>query len=104
MEGLKAKTTSMYDGEAREIAHVKNVSDLVSKVGTSNIAHRNIVSLTNGSSVRCASFFFYVASQVLYRQKWDETKDRYLLPPDAPELVLAVKNAANLSKVGIWPS
>lgn len=37
--------------------------------------------------------------QVLYRQKWDETKDRYLLPPDAPELVLAVKNAANYSKV-----
>lgn len=47
---------------------------------------------------------FYVAPQVLYRQKWDETKDRYLLPPDAPELVLAVKNAANMSKVGIWPS
>lgn len=38
--------------------------------------------------------------QVLYRQKWDETKDKYLLPPDAPELVLAVKNAANYSKVG----
>lgn len=37
--------------------------------------------------------------KVLYRQKWDETKDRYLLPPDAPELVLAVKNAANFSKV-----
>lgn len=41
--------------------------------------------------------------QVLYRQKWDETKDRYLLPPDAPELVLAVKNAANYSKVStMW--
>uniref|UniRef100_A0A3B1J1P5 Nebulin n=1 Tax=Astyanax mexicanus TaxID=7994 RepID=A0A3B1J1P5_ASTMX len=66
MEGLKAKTTSLYDGEAREVAHVKHVSDLVSKV--------------------------------LYRQKWDETKDKYLLPPDAPELVLAVKNAANYSK------
>lgn len=36
MEGLKAKTTSMYNGEAREIAHVKNVTDLVSKVRTSN--------------------------------------------------------------------
>lgn len=32
MEGLKAKTTSLYDGEAREIGHVKHVSDLVSKV------------------------------------------------------------------------
>lgn len=38
--------------------------------------------------------------KVLYKQKWEETKDRYLLPPDAPELVLAVKNAANYSKVG----
>uniref|UniRef100_A0A3Q3AAG1 Nebulin-like n=1 Tax=Kryptolebias marmoratus TaxID=37003 RepID=A0A3Q3AAG1_KRYMA len=36
--------------------------------------------------------------KVLYKQKWEETKDRYLLPPDAPELVLAVKNAANFSK------
>lgn len=38
MEGLKAKTGSLYDGEAREIAHVKKVSDLVSKVSTSNVA------------------------------------------------------------------
>uniref|UniRef100_A0A3Q4FYN3 SH3 domain-containing protein n=1 Tax=Neolamprologus brichardi TaxID=32507 RepID=A0A3Q4FYN3_NEOBR len=67
MEGNKARTTSLYDGEAREIAHVKHVSELISKV--------------------------------LYRQKWDETKDKYLLPPDAPELVQAVKNAANYSKV-----
>ncbi|KAL2081211.1 hypothetical protein ACEWY4_023064 [Coilia grayii] len=66
MEGLKGNTVCNYDGEAREIAHVKAVTDLISKV--------------------------------LYRQKWDETKDRYLLPPDAPELVLAVKNAANYSK------
>lgn len=46
MEGLKAKTTSMYDGEAREIAHVKNVSDLVSKVSKSNITHQNAVNLS----------------------------------------------------------
>lgn len=32
MEGLKAKTTSLYDGEAREVVHVKHVTDLVSKV------------------------------------------------------------------------
>lgn len=67
MEGNKVRCTSLYDGEAREIAHVKHVSELISKV--------------------------------LYRAKWDETKDKYLLPPDAPELVLAVKNAANYSKV-----
>uniref|UniRef100_A0A3Q3IH06 SH3 domain-containing protein n=1 Tax=Monopterus albus TaxID=43700 RepID=A0A3Q3IH06_MONAL len=66
MEGNKARTTSMYDGEARDITHAKHVSELVSKV--------------------------------LYRQQWDETKDRYHLPPDSPELVQAVKNAANFSK------
>lgn len=32
MEGAKAKTMCNYDGEAREIAHVKNVTDLISKV------------------------------------------------------------------------
>lgn len=41
MEGLKAKTGSLYDGEAREIQHVKNVSDLVSKVSMFNIAYQN---------------------------------------------------------------
>lgn len=48
MEGLKAKTGSLYDGEAREIAHVKNVTDLVSKVSTSKKSHQIIVSLTRG--------------------------------------------------------
>ncbi|KAJ8350700.1 hypothetical protein SKAU_G00258300 [Synaphobranchus kaupii] len=66
MAALNSQADCNYDGEAREIAHAKHVSDLVSKV--------------------------------LYRQNWDEIKDRYLLPPDAPELVLAVKNAANYSK------
>lgn len=32
MEGKKVRTTSLYDGEAKEIAHVKHVSDLISKV------------------------------------------------------------------------
>lgn len=32
MEGNRARTTSMYDGEAKEIAHVKRVSELISKV------------------------------------------------------------------------
>lgn len=35
MEGNKARTTSLYDGEAKEIAHVKHVSDLISKVSLS---------------------------------------------------------------------
>ncbi|XP_048834928.1 nebulin isoform X16 [Brienomyrus brachyistius] len=66
MEGVKSQTMSHYDGTAREITHVKHVSELLNKA--------------------------------LYRQKWDETKDKYLLPPDAPELVQAVKNAQNYSK------
>lgn len=37
MEGNKARTTSLYDGEAREIAHVKHVSDLVSKVSIATL-------------------------------------------------------------------
>lgn len=40
MEGLKSKTGSMYDGEAREVQHVKNVSDLVSKVSISNTIYQ----------------------------------------------------------------
>lgn len=32
MEGNKARTTSLYDGEAKEVGHVKRVSELVSKV------------------------------------------------------------------------
>lgn len=32
MEGIKARTTSLYGGEAREVAHVKHVSELISKV------------------------------------------------------------------------
>lgn len=37
MEGNKARTTSLYDGEAREIAHVKRVSELISKVSCLNL-------------------------------------------------------------------
>lgn len=37
--------------------------------------------------------------QVLYKQNWEDTKDKYLLPPDAPELVQAIKNTAMFSKV-----
>lgn len=94
MEGNKARTTSLYDGEAKEVAHVKRVSDLVSKV--SPWINWNL----KYSKGKKNAFMILFTLQVLYRQKWDETKDRYLLPPDAPEFVLAVKNAANYSKVG----
>lgn len=32
MEGNKARTTSLYDGEAKDVQHVKRVSELMSKV------------------------------------------------------------------------
>ncbi|ETE62013.1 Nebulin, partial [Ophiophagus hannah] len=37
-------------------------------------------------------------SEVLYKQNWEENKEKYLLPPDAPELVHAIKNTALFSK------
>ena len=37
MEGNKTRTTSLYDGEAREVAHVKRVSELISKVSYLNL-------------------------------------------------------------------
>lgn len=37
MEGNKTRTTSLYDGEAREVAHVKRVSELISKVNYLNL-------------------------------------------------------------------
>ncbi|KAJ8784228.1 hypothetical protein J1605_008379 [Eschrichtius robustus] len=37
--------------------------------------------------------------EVLYKQNWEDTKDKYLLPPDAPELVQAIKNTAMFSKI-----
>ncbi|EGW14238.1 Nebulin [Cricetulus griseus] len=39
-----------------------------------------------------------VPGEVLYKQNWEDTKDKYLLPPDAPELVQAIKNTAMFSK------
>ena len=44
--------------------------------------------------------FSALSVQVLYKQNWEDTKDKYLLPPDAPELVQAIKNTAMFSKVG----
>lgn len=100
MEGTKLRNTSLYDGEAREVLHVKHVSELISKV--SNLKKK---SKTWAFSDRSAESSWLTPEllfllKVLYKQKWEETKDRYSLPPDAPELVLAVKNAANYSKVG----
>lgn len=37
MEGNKARTTSLYDGEAKEVAHVKHVTQLMSKVSYLNL-------------------------------------------------------------------
>lgn len=43
--------------------------------------------------------FICLNKQVLYKQKWEESKDVYQLPCDAPELVRAVKFAEAFSQV-----
>uniref|UniRef100_A0A671PN67 Nebulin-like n=1 Tax=Sinocyclocheilus anshuiensis TaxID=1608454 RepID=A0A671PN67_9TELE len=78
-----------YDisAETPEMIRIKKAQEQLSEVCT-----------LDGSYLYFSIFLYICFFQVLYRQKWDETKDKYLLPPDAPELVLAVKNAANYSK------
>ncbi|XP_060785938.1 nebulin isoform X4 [Neoarius graeffei] len=102
MEGLKAKTTSMYDGEAREIAHVKNVSDLVSKVlyrqkwdETKDRyllppdAPELVLAVKNAANL----------SKKLYTEAWNEEKTMYYPYSDSPELRRVAKAQEVLSDV-----
>uniref|UniRef100_A0A672Q3X2 Nebulin n=1 Tax=Sinocyclocheilus grahami TaxID=75366 RepID=A0A672Q3X2_SINGR len=81
-----------YDisAETPEMIRIKKAQEQLSEVCTLDGSYLYFSICQN---IACKIYMF-----VLYRQKWDETKDKYLLPPDAPELVLAVKNAANYSK------
>ncbi|TRY59272.1 hypothetical protein DNTS_016356 [Danionella cerebrum] len=91
MEGLKAKTTSLYDGEAREIAHVKHVSELVSK--------KLYTELWDEEKTM---YYPYSDSPELRRvakaQK-DLSDAKYTSLADPPELELAKKNFANRSNL-----
>ncbi|CAM4604333.1 unnamed protein product [Leuciscus chuanchicus] len=102
MEGLKAKTTSLYDGEAREIAHVKHVSELISKV-----LYRQKWDETKDRyllppdapelvlAVKNAANY----SKKLYTEAWDEDKTMYYPYSDSPELRRVAKAQKDLSDI-----
>nr|XP_040058226.1 nebulin-like [Gasterosteus aculeatus aculeatus] len=89
MEGNKARTTSLYDGEAREVAHVKRVSELISKV-----LYRQKWDETKDRyllppdapelvlAVKNAANY----SKKLYTEDWDEEKTAFYPYSDSPEL------------------
>ncbi|KAI7808891.1 nebulin-like [Triplophysa rosa] len=102
MEGLKVKTTSLYDGEAREVTHVKHVSDLLSKV-----LYRQKWDETKDRyllppdapelvlAVKNAANY----SKKLYTELWDEEKTMYYPYSDSPELRRVAKAQEVLSDV-----
>ncbi|XP_029936222.1 nebulin [Myripristis murdjan] len=102
MAGNKAKTSSMYDGEAKEIAHVKHVSELVSKV-----LYRQKWDETKDRyllppdapelvlAVKNAANF----SKKQYTEAWDEEKTMYYPYSDSPELRRVAKAQEVLSDI-----
>ncbi|XP_069389533.1 nebulin isoform X6 [Paralichthys olivaceus] len=102
MEGNKSRTTSMYDGEAREIAHVKHVSDLISKV-----LYRQKWDETKDRyllppdapelvlAVKNAANY----SKKLYTEAWDEEKTMFYPYSDSPELRRVAKAQEVLSDI-----
>ncbi|XP_070832626.1 nebulin [Chaetodon trifascialis] len=102
MEGNKARTTSMYDGEAREVTHVKHVSQLISKV-----LYRQKWDETKDRyllppdapelvlAVKNAANY----SKKLYTEAWDEDKTMFYPYSDSPELRRVVKAQEVLSDV-----
>ncbi|XP_039673107.1 nebulin isoform X30 [Perca fluviatilis] len=89
MEGNKTRTTSLYDGEAREVAHVKRVSELISKV-----LYRQKWDETKDRyllppdapelvlAVKNAANY----SKKLYTEDWNEEKTMFYPYSDSPEL------------------
>ncbi|XP_067372352.1 nebulin isoform X7 [Channa argus] len=102
MEGNKARTTSLYDGEAREISHVKHVSELLSKV-----LYRQKWNETKDRymlppdapelvlAVKNAANF----SKKHYTEAWDEEKTMFCPYSDSPELRRVAKAQESLSDV-----
>ncbi|XP_042282881.1 nebulin isoform X11 [Thunnus maccoyii] len=102
MEGNKARTTSLYDGEAREIAHVKHVSELISKV-----LYRQKWDETKDRyllppdapelvlAVKNAANY----SKKLYTESWDEEKTMFYPYSDSPELRRVAKAQEVLSDI-----
>ncbi|XP_036065595.1 nebulin isoform X14 [Oryzias melastigma] len=102
MEGNKVRTSSLYNGEAREIAHVKHVSELISKV-----LYRQKWDETKDKyllppdapelvlAVKNAANY----SKKLYTESWDEEKVLYYPYSDSPELRRVAKAQEVLSDI-----
>uniref|UniRef100_A0A4W6DPW1 Nebulin n=1 Tax=Lates calcarifer TaxID=8187 RepID=A0A4W6DPW1_LATCA len=102
MEGNKAKTTNFYDGEAKDIAHVKHVSELISKV-----LYRQKWDETKDRyllppdapelvlAVKNAANF----SKKLYAEAWEEEKTLFYPYSDSPELRRVAKAQEALSDI-----
>ncbi|KAG8000933.1 Nebulin, partial [Nibea albiflora] len=100
MEGNKARTTSLYDGEAKEVTHVKRVSELISKV-----LYRQKWDETKDRyllppdapelvlAVKNAANY----SKKLYTEAWDEEKTMFYPYSDSPELRRVAKAQEVLS-------
>ncbi|TKS67790.1 Nebulin [Collichthys lucidus] len=100
MEGNKARTTSLYDGEAKEVTHVKRVSELISKV-----LYRQKWDETKDRyllppdapelvlAVKNAANY----SKKLYTESWDEEKTMFYPYSDSPELRRVAKAQEVLS-------
>ncbi|XP_066543724.1 nebulin isoform X4 [Amia ocellicauda] len=102
MEGHKSQTLSNYDGKAREVEHVKNVSKLISKV-----LYRQKWDETKDKyllppdapelvqAVKNAANY----SKKLYTESWDEDKVLYYPYSDSPELRRVAKAQKVLSDI-----
>ncbi|KAE8299722.1 Nebulin [Larimichthys crocea] len=102
MEGNKARTTSLYDGEAKEVTHVKRVSELISKV-----LYRQKWDETKDRyllppdapelvlAVKNAANY----SKKLYTESWDEEKTMFYPYSDSPELRRVAKAQEVLSDI-----
>ncbi|XP_026150375.1 nebulin isoform X4 [Mastacembelus armatus] len=102
MEGNKALASCMYDGEAKDIAHAKHVSDLVSKV-----LYRQKWDETKDRyllppdapelvlAVKNAANY----SKKLYTEAWDEEKTLFSPYCDSPELRRVAQAQEALSDV-----
>ncbi|KAM9804543.1 nebulin [Neosynchiropus ocellatus] len=102
MEGNKVRTTSMYDGEAKEIAHVKHVSELISKVlyrqKWDEAKDRYLLPPDAPElvlAVKNAANF----SKKLYSEDWNEEKTMFYPYSDSPELRRVAKAQEVLSDV-----
>ncbi|CAN2389051.1 Nebulin-like [Pristimantis euphronides] len=84
-----------------ELRRIKKAQNQLSEVKyrmDGNVARTNCHVDEKAKDIEHAKKISQQVSKVLYKQNWEDTKEKYLLPPDAPELVQAVKNTSLFSK------